>query len=892
MQDSAASTLKPSWYSFCFIIQKKAITSKTMAISLNSIKYILLLLVVPLGVQGTCKFAWAQDFESELVQPPEVLTIRIGPHPIYTRILVNLTESVSYKVKADFANKRITLILPNTSKSTRIRSKSFNDKNLEQYSIRSLNEDLQITFLLKNSNTRFFHSVNPQKSQIILDLKGESRPIIRTRIGKAERESGFQKSIERAPEQTPLPKKARLIGFSPKEIRAMVAKSEEGKEKNGWEDYQKALTVFQEAKYPTASKMLGEFRSNYPKSIYLDHSLYLKAEAEYRITFKELNPVFDRALASYKIAMREYPKSKFFDHALLKVASIFDEIGYSLEARALFNQGLKSKPSSLYNEVRENSLAAMLMKEGRLDEAFNAFQKILRKSPKNIAAKAGIFEIANKFFEKKDYVRALKIFESGDRRWPGELDEKPEINFAMAEIYFSQKNYEKAIKHFFNLLNLDPVSENAHKALNRIGDSFIVQGKYQNALAVFDESGKRRDRKLDENGKPVLDEEGDEIREETAETQYGKVRMADIGIRQPRLKIRDIVFDVGPYYKPFKTYEKIFAEARSVDILAEVTLSRGIAYLLEQNYLKAIEEFKKLLPLGPESRFFQEADRYIRQALIALVDKYSKQNGNLPILYSYSDFISLPVGDINNAQTLLQVGEAYQAIGMFAEAVKFYEKVKAMDSQKTYRDRIFLKLGQIHLENSSYDEAHLVGRNFLKNFPRSKWISDAMKLLANALKGKGDYSGALDAYEDFLEKSEDKAEVHFLIGETYAKLDQLEDAAQSYQKTIATYDRQERVIPEYLQKAYYYLGISFYKLNRFGPAVEALKSARELFPDNSLRDWADFLMIESLEKLGDPLKVTEGLNRLVKNESADDLTLKAAESKAKIREWEKQLKEG
>ena len=863
-----------------------------MAISSNSIRFILLLLFILLGVQGACKVAWAQDFESKFVQRPQVSTIRIGPHPIYTRILVDMTESVSYQVKADFANKRITLILPNTSKSTRIRSKSFNDKNLEQYSIRSLNEDLQITFLLKNSNTRFFHSVNPKKSQIILDLKGESRPIIRTRIGKAERESGFQKSIERAPEQTPLPKKARLIGFSPKEIRAMVAKSEEEKEKNGWEDYQKALTVFQEAKYPTASKMLGEFRSNYPKSIYLDHSLYLKAEAEYRITFKELNPVFDRALASYKIAMQEYPKSKFFDHALLKVASIFDEIGYSLEARALFNQGLKSKPSSLYNEVRENSLAAMLMKEGRLDEAFNAFQKILRKSPKNIAAKAGVFEIANKFFEKKDYVRALKIFESGDRRWPGELDEKPEVNFAMAEIYFSQKKYEKARKHFFNLLNLDPVSENAHKALNRIGDSFIVQGKYQNALAVFDESGKRRDRKLDENGKPVLDEEGDEIREETAETQYGKVRMADIGIRQPRLKIRDIVFDVGPYYKPFKTYEKIFSEARSVDILAEVTLSRGIAYLLEQNYLKAIEEFKKLLPLGPESRFFQEADRYIRQALIALVDKYSKQNGNLPILYSYSDFISLPVGDINNAQTLLQVGEAYQAIGMFAEAVKFYEKVKAMDSQKTYRDRIFLKLGQIHLENSSYDEAHLVGRNFLKNFPRSKWISDAMKLLANALKGKGDYSGALDAYEDFLEKSEDKAEVHFLIGETYAKLDQLEDAAQSYQKTIATYDRQERVIPEYLQKAYYYLGISFYKLNRFGPAVEALKSARELFPDNSLRDWADFLMIESLEKLGDPLKVTEGLNRLVKNESADDLTLKAAESKAKIREWEKQLKEG
>ena len=167
-----------------------------------------------------------------------------------------------------------------------------------------------------------------------------------------------------------------------------------------------------------------------------------------------------------------------------------------------------------------------------------------------------------------------------------------------------------------------------------------------------------------------------------------------------------------------------------------------------------------------------------------------------------------------------------------------------------------------------------------------------MMLLADALKRKGDFLDALAAYKDLLEKSKDKAKVHFLIGETYTDMNQLADAAQSYQKTIETYDRQEKVIPEYLQKAYYHLGISFYNLNRFGPALEALKSARELFPDNSLRDWADFLMIESLEKLGDPSKVTEGLNRLVKSENSDDLTRKAAESKAKIQEWEKQLKEG
>ncbi len=856
-----------------------------MAIHLKFIRFLLLLLLPLFVMQGASNFARAQEVASESVRRPQVSSIRIGPHPVYTRILVNLTESVSYQVKADFVNKRITLILPYTARGPRLRSRSFNDKNLERYLVTPLREDLEVTFVLKNQNTRFFHSTNPQKPQIILDIKGESRPILRTRIGKLQRKPGG--------EQAPLPEKARLIGYSPKKIREIISKSEEEKVKNGWEDYLKALKEFQDGKkYPSASKLFREFHKKYHESKYLDHALYLKAEADYRSTFNELNPIFDQALASYKLAMREFPKSKFYDHALLKVASIFDEIGYSLEARALYNQGLKSKAKSLYNEVRKDNLAAMLMKEGRLEKAFDAFQAILRKSPNNIEAKAGIFEIANKFFEKKDFPRALKIFEAGASRWPGELNEKPEINFSMAEIYFTNKQYARARKHYFKLLNLDPASKNGHKALNRIGDSYMVEGKYQHALSVFDESGKKKGIKLDDEGKPARDKEGSLIREDSAETQYGKIRMADIGVRSPRLKIRDIVFDVEHYYKPFKTFDKIFVEARNVDILAEVTLSRGIAYLLEQNYLKAIDEFKKLLPLGPESQFFQEADRYIRQALIALVDKYAKQGGNLPILYAYSDFISLPIGDINNAQTLLQVGEAYQSIGMFVEAVKFYEKVKVLDSHKTYRDRVFLNLGHIHLENKGYDEAVLVGRNFIRNYPRSKRIPDAMKLLANALKGEGDFSGALKTYEDLLARFEGKAEIHFLIAETYTDMNQLADAVQSYQRAIATYDRQERVIPEYLQKAYYHLGSSLFKLNRFGPAMEALKSAKELFPDNLLRDWADYLLIESLEKLGDPAKITEGLNRLVKTENADDLTRQAAESRVKIREWEKRLKEG
>jgi len=828
---------------------------------------------------------------------PILKTVKIGPHPVYTRILIDLTEPVLYKVDANFSEKRIVLTLPETQSGPRVRGKAFNDKNLEQFTVSSRAGKIKVSFILKQSNTRFFHSMNPEKPQIIIDLKGETKPILKAKIGglpssasggKAQKDINKKKGRDNS-----IPsKRVRLAGFTPNKIRDLVSNDEQEKVENGWEDYQKALKEFQGQNYPSAAKVLQEFADKFPQSKYLGQILYLKAESEYRKTFKELNPNYDKALAAYQVAMRKAPKSKFYDHALLKVATIYDDIGYRLEARTLYGQGIKSEKKSLYNQTRENSLAAMLMKEERFKEAFDAFQLILKKDPKNIDAKAGIFEIANRFFEKNDYKQALGIYETGAKRWPGELNEKPEINFKMAEIYFSQEKYDKARKHYFNLLNLDPTSEKAHKALNKIGDTYLLQGSYQNALAVFDESSKKRVDKLDGEGKPVLDKEENVIKEDSADTQYGRIRMADIGIRSPRLKVNDIVFDVSYYYKPFPTYEKISQEAKSVEILAEVTLSRGIAYLLEQNYLKAIDEFKKLFPLGPESRYSQEAERFVKQALIALVDKYSKQKGMLPILYSYSDFVSLPIKNIKNAKTLLQVGEAYQAIGMFPEAVKFYEKVKVLDSEKTYRDRIFLNLGQIHLEEKSFDEAIMVGRSFVKNFPRSKRLNEAKKLLAQAHEGNGNLFGALTMYEELLGLSKNKAEIHYLIAEVKTEMKKYAEAAQSYQNAIAEYDRKERVIPDYIQKSYYHLGTSLFKINRFKAAVAAFQSAKELFPENPLKEWADYLLIESYEQQGDIEKSKDGINKLVEAQNADPILKRAAQSSANIQEWEKQLKEG
>ena len=476
-----------------------------------------------------------------------------------------------------------------------------------------------------------------------------------------------------------------MKGLSPDQLKEIVLKEEEENKENGWTEYQKALKLLQEKKFEDykvteegepdpetgeatevevdksgALSLLRKFTKEFPNSPLLPNVLYLLAEAEFEKAWRSPisrqggTPPYEVALTAYKHAMRKFPNSRFYEHALYKIGLIYNDLGYILEARTVFEKGINRNKKSLYNVARKTSLANMLLDEKRYDDAYNAFQLILKKSPKNTEGQLAIINIANQYFNQKDFNRALKIYKEAQSRWPSLVNNTPIIFNNMAEIYFQQKNYPEAKKSYFETINLDPDSGQAHSALNRIGDIYLLQGKDMNALAVYDQSAK--------------------LNPESRESQYGKIRVADIGVRNPRLPVSSAVFNANPYFKPLNTYNEIFESAKDLDILAEVTMSKGIALLKEQNYLEAIQEFKKLLPLGEESKFYRDAAKYIHQALVFLVDGYAKQGGVVPILYSYTDYASLSIGKVQNLKTLLQIGEAYQAVGMSPEAVRFLKK--------------------------------------------------------------------------------------------------------------------------------------------------------------------------------------------------------------------------
>jgi len=264
----------------------------------------------------------------------------------------------------------------------------------------------------------------------------------------------------------------------------------------------------------------------------------------------------------------------------------------------------------------------------------------------------------------------------------------------------------------------------------------------------------------------------------------------------------------------------------------------------------------------------------------------------LPILYSYSDFSSLSLGEINNLKTVMQIGEAYQSIGMFPQALRFYERVKKLDSKNIYRDRIFLNLGSIHLEQNNFKEAELVARSFLKNYPNSEQVPDALKLLASSHSGRKQYNKALRVYKKLLTRPGGNiSETHYLLAETYQNLNNLPSAINEYRQAIKTFDRTAKIVPNTIRKAYYSLGFALFQSKKYAQAAKSLEAARRLFPEQPHTDWADYLLVESYDHLKNPSKAAATLNTLLESKDTDELLKQAAESKLKVLDWEKEFKD-
>jgi TolA-binding protein len=257
--------------------------------------------------------------------------------------------------------------------------------------------------------------------------------------------------------------------------------------------YVNALKAYQSKNYPEAISLFKKIIQAGKKNPYASSASFLSAEAEYQITFLQPEPNYEKALLEYTRLIMRYPESEYFDAALYKIAIIYGEMGRVQESLHLHKKGLEGITRSIYNDSRKLESANLLMAAKRYDEAAAAFNQV---SVDTIGyyreARQGLLTIAKHYYNQNNFHMALKTYEELEKRWAANLWEWPEVHFNMGEIYYKQNQFKKARSHFFDLINIDPDLPMLHKALQRIGDSFLLEGKTEEARNIFTELAERK----------------------------------------------------------------------------------------------------------------------------------------------------------------------------------------------------------------------------------------------------------------------------------------------------------------------------------------------------------------------------------------------------------------
>ena len=192
---------------------------------------------------------------------------------------------------------------------------------------------------------------------------------------------------------------------------------------------------------------------------------------------------YGAATAMSRRLQNEFPESPFVDDAILQQAKVAQERGDLKTAIALFKGLTTLKESELrgegqfgiaecYEQMAVN--AGPVKGEGYFEQAFRAYQVVFENYPESGRVGDAVAKMANYYYRKKDYRRAIDVFENvlGDHPDAGFLDV---ILFNYGRCLYRVNRKDDARRQFDQIIEEFPDSNLATEA-KRISDALAKAG--------------------------------------------------------------------------------------------------------------------------------------------------------------------------------------------------------------------------------------------------------------------------------------------------------------------------------------------------------------------------------------------------------------------------------
>ena len=321
----------------------------------------------------------------------------------------------------------------------------------------------------------------------------------------------------------------------------------------------------------------------------------------------------------------------------------------------------------------------------------------------------------------------------------------------LAEIHFFAEDYDKAVSELEAFIDtyyyLD--EELTSASLRRIGESYLRQQRYDDALSVFRQVKEQYPQSKAVDAM-VLDVE--EIAHYLRnQGQYGEAidqykEMMDLFPARKTIyqeKLADIYYSQGDYDKALDQYDHLITLYPD----RETIYNEQIALLFRRlgRVDEAVSKFKEMMELFPEREMI-----YWEQ----IAETYKKADRNAETVSTYKDLIELfPEREVVYCQ---QIAKVYKSMGEHERAITEYKNLAERHPEKTAV--CYEQIAKIYLGQKLYERAITQYEQLMELLPERKMIYE--ERIATVYEKEGAYDKAVAQYQTLIRNYPEREKIY------------------------------------------------------------------------------------------------------------------------------------
>lgn len=489
--------------------------------------------------------------------------------------------------------------------------------------------------------------------------------------------------------------------------------------------FTRGVDYYYSNEWSAAISQMETLIGGYPGSPYIQKAqfllpiLYEKKYADtLEVHFRELT---DR----YREVLSRFPDSPFAGDAMLRMGKLYHQMKNYAEAQGYYNLALNSSPpaSSVALQAKLNTAKIFRLKN-KEQEAVSLLQSVIDSGKDTDLKGQAMMELAKIMYDQNAYQNSLDILLSLVAMDVDSIYRLPDVPLYMGNNHFQLGHNIQAREQLFQYYNSFPDSEENNLVLARIGDTYLRDGRIQDAVKLFLLVCKRYPGSRGANISWIRLAEQQETSPEIAS-------LIPLSSRQIYEKVHDF-----------------FMEKNESDPLAMLAMLKlGVLYQKEKAYEQSLKSLKKLFSYKPQGALLDNGSYALKKTLESMLIKEMDSGNPGQVIATYEQEKDLIHQLFFSEHIFFVVARAYLDMDLQEKGEAVFQRMDGLLPDTEKPEDLLYFVGRRAYQDQDMDKARGRLSLLLKMYPGGKYAGDATLLMAESFFKQSAYPKAMDLFD-------------------------------------------------------------------------------------------------------------------------------------------------